>query len=93
MVILEKVIMEFNERLMFVVIMTKVILMVIMLIIDVCRVIVMIFLVLKKKGELKLKNSINIIKLKRGVRCIKSFLFIFIFLLLLFGEVIEIVII
>ncbi|MGK3611220.1 hypothetical protein ACSLN1_26190, partial [Escherichia coli] len=42
----------------------------------------MIFSVLKKKGELKLKNSTNIIKLKRGARRIKSSLFIFIFLLL-----------
>ncbi|QAZ70731.1 hypothetical protein FORC82_1040 [Escherichia coli] len=53
----------------------------------------MIFSVLKKKGELKLKNSTNIIKLKRGARRIKSSLFIFIFLLLLSGEVTEIVII
>ncbi|KUS75643.1 hypothetical protein AWE76_20545 [Escherichia coli] len=75
------------------VIMTKVTPMAIMPITDVCRAIVMIFSVLKKKGELKLKNSTNIIKLKRGARRIKSSLFIFIFLLLLSGEVTEIVII
>ena len=59
---------------------------------EVCRAMVIIFSVLKKNGDPKLKKITRIIKLKSGARRIKSSLLILIFLLLLSEEVTEIVI-
>ena len=82
-----------KERSIPAVIITNVTPMAIMPITDVCSAIVIIFSVLKKNGELKLKKTTRIIKLKSGARRIKSSLLIFIFLLLLSEEVTEMVMI